>query len=271
MTTDLTERTTITELVHIFERAEADIRASFAKINSALTAIGFAFENDGDQARIRYPHVRWRHETNYNEPDEAMHELRRSCWGCLVERLKVRRIMSIKAWDELQRTIEKEDPPPITVENVEALVRRFQVEAGDMLRASIEEVFDWLRPRCSEYKTNTEFEIGKRVVLSWMVEPWVTRWTVVHSHEQNLIALERVFAMCDGQAFQPDEGISFSAISSAIKSCKLPGPCQGETPYFKFRGYRNRNLHLEFKRPDLVTKLNAIAGGARLKPVRAAG
>ena len=98
----------------------------------------------------------------------------------------------IKAWDELQRTIEKEDPPPITVENVEALVRRFQVDAGDMLRASVEEVFDWLRPRCSEYKTNTEFEIGKRVVLSWMVEPWVTCWTVVHSHEQNLIALERV-------------------------------------------------------------------------------
>ena len=29
---------------------------------------------------------------------------------------------------------------------------------------------------------------------------------------------------------------------------------------------RNSNLHLEFKRMDLVQKLNAVAGGMNLKP-----
>src|SRR5436190_20361060 len=38
-----------------------------------------------------------------------------------------------------------------------------------------------------------------------------------------------------------------------------------ETDYFKFRCFRNRNLHQEFKRLDLVAKLNAIAGGMRLR------
>ena len=39
----------------------------------------------------------------------------------------------------------------------------------------------------------------------------------------------------------------------------------GETEYLRFRCFRNRNLHLEFKRLDLVAKLNAIAGGMRLR------
>jgi hypothetical protein len=39
----------------------------------------------------------------------------------------------------------------------------------------------------------------------------------------------------------------------------------GETDYFRFRCFRNRNLHLEFKRLDLVAKLNTVAGGMRLR------
>jgi len=39
----------------------------------------------------------------------------------------------------------------------------------------------------------------------------------------------------------------------------------GETEYLRFRCFRNRNLHLEFKRLDLVAKLNAISAGMRLR------
>jgi len=34
----------------------------------------------------------------------------------------------------------------------------------------------------------------------------------------------------------------------------------GETEYFKFKACKNGNLHLEFKRMDLVSKLNQLAG-----------
>jgi len=42
----------------------------------------------------------------------------------------------------------------------------------------------------------------------------------------------------------------------------------GETEYFRFKCFRNRNLHLEFKTLDLVAKLNAVAGGMRLRSQR---
>jgi hypothetical protein len=38
----------------------------------------------------------------------------------------------------------------------------------------------------------------------------------------------------------------------------------GETDYFEFRCCVNRNLHITFKRLDLVKQLNAVAGGNAL-------
>lgn len=47
----------------------------------------------------------------------------------------------------------------------------------------------------------------------------------------------------------------------------------GETDYLKSKGYTDGNLHLEFKREDLLTRLNTTAEGNRLKNthVRRAG
>jgi hypothetical protein len=42
----------------------------------------------------------------------------------------------------------------------------------------------------------------------------------------------------------------------------------GETEYFKFKCFKNQNLHVEFKRLDLVARLNAVAGGARLREAK---
>jgi len=41
---------------------------------------------------------------------------------------------------------------------------------------------------------------------------------------------------------------------------------RGETPLFRFKAFRNQNVHLEFKRLDLLKRFNQIAGGRRLKP-----
>ena len=42
----------------------------------------------------------------------------------------------------------------------------------------------------------------------------------------------------------------------------------GETEFFKFRCFKNHNFHLEFKRPDLVQKLNEIGGNGLPMPGR---
>lgn len=82
--------------------------------------------------------------------------------------------------------------------------------------------------------------------------------------EERLSALENVFTSLDGRGSVTKN--YYSAISTAIKAAPKAETCQGETPYFAFRGFRNGNLHLRIKRLDLLARFNRMAGGANLRP-----
>ncbi len=47
----------------------------------------------------------------------------------------------------------------------------------------------------------------------------------------------------------------------AIEACEGG---RGETAYFRFRCFKNRNLHLEFRNLELVKELNLLAAGERV-------
>ncbi len=82
---------------------------------------------------------------------------------------------------------------------------------------------------------------------------------VDHYRELHIRAIDNVFHAldCNG-TIKTHRGPLIDAIE-AVKDGT------GGTDYFRFRCFRNRNLHLEFKRLDLVAKLNAVAGGMRLR------
>ena len=63
------------------------------------------------------------------------------------------------------------------------------------------------------------------------------------------------------------ESSSVAAATALVRSdvCSLCESNTFETPYFKGRVFSNGNMHLEFKRRDLLKRLNQIAGGRRLR------
>jgi hypothetical protein len=98
MTNALAKRLSIPELVAVYERAERDIRDGFALVERAERSLNDAFTLGGcgtisvrnSQGRVRF-----------DEADDALLLVRRSIWQSLVERLELRRMMSVKAWDDL--------------------------------------------------------------------------------------------------------------------------------------------------------------------------
>ena len=271
MTTELTLGMSVEDLVALYEQAEADISAGFARIAGALAVLKGAV----DVSNLRDRHRGYTN-LDFDDPSATVGELRREVWRKLVDRTQVRKAMSIAAWKELNERMDRDTPLPITVETVSGMVRQFRADVPSMLEAAVHEVFDFLRPQRSEYKTNTEFEIGERVILRGFVSPgwWgkdPTQWHVAdHWYEQRLLALENVFMMLDGRVRTDADGI-LSLLSQEISRCKGKATCHGATTYFEFRGHKNRTLHLKFRRMDLVQRLNAVAGGARLKPPAPAG
>ena len=175
--------------------------------------------------------------------------------------MELRRILSVKRNEELNRQIETgKDLPDIDEAQILAMLEGTLANTGTFIEEAVREVFEFLRPHNSRYKTNTEFEIGKRVILSWAIErKWDGGFHVNSYREQILRAVDNVFHALNGNGtIKTHRGPLIDAIEASKTGT-------GETDYFKFKCHRNHNLHLEFKRLDLVAKLNAVAGGMRLR------
>lgn len=270
MNDDLAKRSTVRDLVAAFRSAETAVRVTFQMIVGAEERLNNVFTLNGSgHIRIDATYARW--SDDFKDPESCIERMSRDAWRCIVDRLELRRIMSVRRWDELTRHLDSGKLPPITEENVWAFARQYGDNFREMMTEAVGEVFDWLRPRSGTYKTNSLLEIGPKVILHCL-EPRDKRWSferhkVSHYSAQNLVAMERVFNGLDGKGeilhtYQ-------SELQTAIEA-SFPNGGRGETPLFSFKCFENGNLHLEFRRLDLLKKFNMIAGGRTLRPCQEA-
>lgn len=264
-TTDLVRRLSVAEIVSVYEREEAKVRQAFALLASAEDSLNATFSL-GEHRSISI-HDSYNRTLNFADVDSCLESLRRNVWSTLVDRLELRRMMSIRAWEELDEKIRRGEVPEINHATVSAMVHQFESQLPQMLEEAVVEVFNFLRPRQSEFKTNSEFEIGRKVIMTWAVS---RKWSgagfeVDYRYQPELTALENVFTALDGKGSITKT--HYSALSNAIKA-STDG--RGETEYFRFKCFKKHTLHIEFLRPDLVKRLNQIAGGMRLRGGRAA-
>jgi len=263
--TEMVPRSTVEEIVRVYERSEREIRQGCALIFGAEKALTAAFSIGGTYG-IDFRQEDCRSRLDFDKPDLAIAYLRKQIWGVLVDRLEVRRLMSMKKAKELSAWLEKESgKEQITVDSVLGFFRYYVENLDDMLREQVEEVFELLRPRNSQLVTNSKYEIGPKVILHY----WVTQRSrfeqgarVRYDRSSEYVALENVFLALDGRG-----SISKGYRTELERAISETGP-EGETTYFKYRACANGNLHLEFKRKDLLLKFNRMAGGKRLRPGR---
>lgn len=269
MSDSLSIKHTVREMVATYQHAAATIRTSFSALHDAELRLNAVFAGRGPRSVCietgsgRGWFVRW------DEPDVSIARLRRDVWGVIVERMELQRMLSTERWAALNDTLDKGELPDITEENIAAFVRGYMVDMPNMLTEMVGEVFEWLRPRLpsaqAKLKTNKRFEIGPKVIVGNVVRSnvgWPTHWGVQSNEGQRLIALENVFNALSGrgQIAKTYRGNLWDAIEATPWGTNC-----GETDLFKFRLAKNGNLHLEFKRLDLLARFNQIAGGNRLK------
>jgi Domain of unknown function (DUF4942) len=261
---ELARRYTIPELVAAWREAEAAVRLSFRTLVEAQRRLNAVFMLDGGHP-IRVSASRYHPaESDFEDADGAIERMARDAWATIVAKCELRRMMSIQRARELDEQLRQGELPPITEENVASFVQGCLDNLPKMLEEAVGEVFDWLRPCHTDYKTNNKIELGSKVVLTYMVDKaWCSDGFRVNTNkQQHLTAMENVFHALDGKG-QISKSYK-SELEMAIEVAGAEG--RGETPLFKFRAFKNRNLHLEFKRLDLLKKFNMIAGGRNLRP-----
>ena len=262
--TKLVNKATVAQMVLTYKQAADEIDAAYARLKTAEEQLENVFGDGSFSTLTReyYDHDR--------AAEEVKQKIKRSAWRGLVDLLEIRKLLSIKRANEIDKRLD--DPANLPKLELKAIYEMFSAlvgSSGEFAREAVFEVYEFLRPRsqsyAAHYKTNQRYarvEIGKKVILTHIVEPYYLGYRVYYQREQNLIALDKVFFMLDGKGI-PD-GYR-SPLVDAINTVGKVGN-SGETDYFRFKLYQNSNLHLEFKRMDLVEDLNAVAGGMNLKP-----
>jgi hypothetical protein len=259
--TDIAKRETLTAMLGVYRQAVQDIEAAYDLLEKAQGRLRSAFMDTpgysfSTNERNLYDRV------GKKAAEAILKNIKKDAWRHIVERMELRRLLSIKRRDELDRQMERsEDLPELTEENILSMFQQSAANVNTYLEEAVKEVFEYLRPPQSHLKTNTEFEIGRKVILSWVVEKGWNRgkYKVNYHREKYIVAIQNVMQMLDGKGpVKEYHGELYGAI------CDSPDG-KGETPYFKFKSFMNGNLHLEFKREDLLARLNSIAGGNRLK------
>ncbi len=202
-------------------------------------------------------HSVYRHDDGRDDYADLFNAMRRNAWRMLIDHLGVKNVMSVAKRDKFESQLNNGDMPDVTAEAIIATIFGLADQAKDFATEAAREVFDFLRPQREHYKTNSSFRVGRRVIMGW----WVERrydgkgFRPQYHHEKHMIALDGVFHMMDGRGMMKDR------ISPLIQAIKASNDGKGETDFFRFKCFKNGNLHLEFKRLDLVKQLNGLAAG----------
>lgn len=275
--TAVARRNSITELCAAFEQSADEVKTAFALIVSAQDRLTHFFGDESASYRFRILSES-RHSRHPDPTDSGatIKELSREVWAALVQRLELRKMMSLKRIAELDKQLESgEDLPELTASNVLAMLETTLNSAGQMLEEKVLECYEMLRPcgwSLKDYKTNqksAEAGVGQKVIMTWAVRRSYSNKGNFEAQyggtRDKLRALDQVFHLLDGK---PQANGSWAGeLCDAIREQTGNGKNSFETQYFRGRCFANNNLHLEFKRDDLVGKFNLIAGGSRLNNV----
>jgi hypothetical protein len=241
-----------------YREATAEIGRLLQAVNEQTKRLAEAFPSDYSPFDISYEYNGHRHyRIDEHALAETFAEMKRRAWRVLVDHLGIKNIMSVAKRKEFEQQLERGDLPDIKEETILGLCFGLADQAKDFAAEAAKEVFAILRPSSGTYKTNDPFRVGRRVILHGYVErKWDGKsFRVNHYRHQEVTAIDGVFHVLDGKGVMRENR---GPLSVAIEASPNG---QGGTDYFRFKCFKNRNLHLEMRRLDLVRQLNGLAAG----------
>jgi hypothetical protein len=254
---ELIKYNNLTAMVAEYNLAQENIKEGFTLLQSAkkhLDTLGGTHVYLFPAGRID--------ESNVEQP---LTYIKQQAWRTLVTKTNIRNLLSEKKNKELNAQLENpKELPDVSVEAIMSFFEHFSSNLTTFLQETIEETFEFLRPHTrwqKDYKTNSEYEIGKKVIKEYMFDTSFGYVNLNYHKENALRSLDNVFHLLDGKGPIKYPGDLITVIHYALQYKQW----ECATEYFYLKWYKNGNCHIEFKRMDLVAELNKRAGGNRLK------
>lgn len=151
------------------------------------------------------------------------------------------------------------NPPEFNVQNIRSTFLSISQQADTLFARGLVNVFLRLSER---HRSNTKepFKVNRKAVLTCMVEKDWRKPTVMVSYRsyasEQLNDVDRVFKILDGKKHVPRElehacNVAFSDVGNGNRY---------SDDYYLIHGFFNGNMHITFRRADLLDKANKVIG-----------
>ncbi len=268
--TELATYSTATEIAGKYATATYEIRRLLRELREQTGALAEAFQNEGGRPGefdIRISRGTHEHYDMSEEGiDKLFAEFKRRAWSILIDKLSIKKLMSSNDRESLNDQIRGEsrrsgepvkDLPEIDADTITSVMNGFINTAPEYFEKSIHEIYRWLVPGewNGGYQTNKRDRVGRRVIKGFCVERGYggRKFHVSYSRKGEIVALDSIFHTLDGK------GVLSGYEGPLVAAIDMSESGNGETEYFKFKCYQNKNLHIEFKREDLLALFNKVA------------
>lgn len=249
----------VSTIVDNVNQALADIERAFALLDGAKARLHATLGRD-----YHYYDSLWSGTiSDYNlksSGESSVQHVTKNAWRYIVQKMGIMAYMTEARANQLKDQIQKSDLPELTVDNIMSTMQALAGRTPELLQEAIREVFTWLRPR-SDYgvgklKTNKKFRIGPKVIIGGAVRRYWKGEAFHLNYEDHFRILGNVFSLLDGQGVERYPDDLKTRLNTGFQEASTV-----EDQYFTCTAYANGNLHVTFKRRDLVDDINRIAGG----------
>lgn len=230
--------------------AVSEARAAAAKAAGGPLYWRSGTGRDGD------PFSNWSNKETYMA--EVTKNLDQNIWERLILTSGIEKLMDKQAHEEFRKSLVK-DMPPVSADAVAATLEQLRMDARTIFLRGLANCFSGLDRR---FRSHDGFKIGSRIVLTYAMDRYGS-WSR-YEREVEFRDVERVFRTLDGKEHVDRYGGIIGAIEKARQVAREGVKWDkavtfvAEDDYFRVRIFGNGNMHVWFKRNDLVRRANLL-------------
>jgi len=200
-------------------------------------------------------------------------DMQRAGWKFIFNKMKLQKDMTSATQAKINKFIEEQTNIPFTVKNIWQMLNIIVQTRSQTMDAALLEVFDRITEKHHEnrhnvkgWKTNLHYLVGKKFILPYIINPSKeygytseTYRSLRNSYDGAIPDLEKALCYITGDSYSGSEtehrvihGIK--TISQSINN-NFYGEWY-ESHFFRYKGYKNGNMHFEWLDLDLWGKFN---------------
>ncbi|MDJ3483345.1 DUF4942 domain-containing protein [Salmonella enterica] len=192
------------------------------------------------------------------KPEAAMkaitRNLDRGIWRDLMKCSGMLAIMDAQARDQWYNSLEKDDIPAVSEENILSTFEQLHLNKGEVFERGVINVFKGLS---WDFKTNSPCKFGAKIIVTGLVK--FDRWGFGLNwgwQRDRLADLERMLMLLDGKPVPDNRADVARRLGDHIHENRHSTRYEDEM--FAIKYFQKGTAHIVFKRPELVDKLNDI-------------